>query len=100
MIVKTTFKLLLPALLLLAAQGNSQVITSKKEAERKGVYKKPVANSNEVSADAKSPVSAFTGNAQDRSTVKTTVAKPSAVAAAKPARQAAQKSKNTKALLN
>jgi cell wall-associated NlpC family hydrolase len=107
MFVKKALFFVLPAFLLLAAQGNSQVITSKKEAEKKGTYKKPVEES--VSSDVKSAVSAFTGKDSEKSTVKSSDAKTlaatpaaqpvkaPAVAATKPA---APKAKNKRSLIN
>jgi cell wall-associated NlpC family hydrolase len=57
MFVKKLFTIALPALLLVTFQSNAQVVTSKKEAVKKGVYKKPADN---VSPDVKATLSAFT----------------------------------------
>ncbi|RZJ66708.1 MAG: peptidoglycan endopeptidase [Flavobacterium sp.] len=103
MFVKKAFYILLPVFLLVAAQSNAQVITTKKEAEKKGVYKKPT-TSETVSPDVKSTIGALTSNTSDKSTTKpvaqTNTKTP--VTAAKPAssKPVAQKAKSKKALLN
>lgn len=113
MFVKKALFLLLPAALLFAAKGNAQVITSKKEAEKKGVYKKPAEEN--VSSDVKSAVGAFANKDADKSQSKTastsgaktvpattTVAqsaKAPVISAAKP-KQVAQKTKSKRSLLN
>lgn len=103
MFVKKAFTFLLPVFLLVAAQSNAQVITNKKEAEKKGVYKKPAANET-ISADVKSTVGALTSNTSDKSTTKPApaAAKAPATASAKPAatKVAAKPAKSKKSLLN
>lgn len=98
MFAKKAILFLLPVLLLVASQSNAQVITNKKEAVKKGVYKKPVEN---VSADVKSTVGAFTAT-NDKSTVKssTQAAKAPVVSASKPAAKATVKPKSKKSLIN
>lgn len=109
MSVKKALFLLLPVFLLFAAQSNAQVITSKKEAVKKGVYKKPV--EEVVSQDVKSAVTALTGKDSDKSktTTQTSVKTPAAtaqsakapvIASTKPAKQTAPKSKSKRALIN
>ncbi len=71
MFVKKALFFLVPVILLVAAQGNAQQpITSKKEAQKKGVYRKPAEDN--VSSDVKSAVSSLTGKEADKSTTKTT----------------------------
>ena len=109
MFVKKASFFLLPVFLMMAANGNSQVVTSKKEAVKKGVYKKP---SGEVSSEVQSAVTSLTGNSDKTGKSSTAVkasqtnaqvapVQKSAVAAvAKPAKQTAAKPKSKRVLLN
>ncbi|MBD3583143.1 C40 family peptidase [Flavobacterium selenitireducens] len=106
MFVKTLF-FLLPAFLLLAASGNAQVVTSKKEAVKKGVYKKP----SEVSSEVQSAVASFSGKESDKTaksnstpskSTNSPAVQPSKTVAAtsKPAKQTVAKSKSKRGLIN
>ncbi|RZJ71617.1 C40 family peptidase [Flavobacterium sp.] len=71
MFVKKALFFFVPVFLLVATQSHAQQpITSKKEAQKKGVYRKP-ADEN-VSSDVKSAVSSFTGKEADKSSTKST----------------------------
>src|SRR4051812_47688415 len=74
MFVKKLLNITVPVLLLFAFKGNSQVVTSKKEAVKKGIYKKPAGSQENVSEDVKSTLTAFTANEKPK--VNTTPAVP------------------------
>ncbi|NMH27182.1 C40 family peptidase [Flavobacterium silvaticum] len=94
MFAKKLFALILPMFCLLAFEANSQVVTSKKEAIKKGIYRKP-----EVSTEVQSAVSNLTEDKSVKKTTtaqkQTTVTQPVAVAkvAAKPVAKTVTKSK-------
>jgi len=108
MFVKKTLFLLLPVSLLLAASGNAQVVTSKKEAVKKGVYKKPAEVSNEV----QSAVASFSGKESDKASRTVAVQTKNVSASAAPAqktvassvtktaKQTTVKTKNKRGLIN
>jgi len=111
MFVKKAFLHFLPVFLLLAAHGNAQVVTSKKEAVKKGVYKKP---SGEVSNEVQSAMTSLIGKEADKSSKPSTASlksntqtssapaqpiKSPAVASAKPNKPTATKTKAKRALL-
>lgn len=98
MLVKKIAALILPVLLLVCFSGNAQVVTSKKKAIEKGIYKKPA---SEVSKDVQNVVSAVSeDNSQKKST--TVAAKPAAAqpkekaAPAKTTKQVAAKTSKSK----
>lgn len=108
MFVKKAFYFLLPVFLLVVFQSNAQAITTKKEAVKKGVYKKPTA-AEIISPDVKSTIGALTSSNADKTSSKpatqnakpATTAKAPAIAATKPANKAvAQKTKSKKSLIN
>lgn len=57
MSAKKIFLLFLPLFLLVSTSGHSQIITTKKEALKKGVYEKPVEKKTTVAADKPAPAS-------------------------------------------
>lgn len=99
MFVKKTFFLLLPVFLLLAASGNAQVVTSKKEAVKKGVYKKP----SEVSSEVQSAVASLSEKEAEKSKTASAVSqsqKTTVAATSKTTKQATPKSKSKRNLIN
>lgn len=77
MFVKKLFAFVLPVLMFTTFQSNAQVITKKKEAVKKGVYQRPVATPENISADVKSTLSAFTVNDKPSKQVAQTATKTS-----------------------
>lgn len=100
MFAKKLSHFVLPIVMLFALSANSQVITSKKEAVKKGVYQKPAEKKSDLSVAEKTVAALVDNKAAKPTTVAKIPVKPAPVIPKTTPKTVAKTTKTKKALIN